>query len=1090
MFRKPSYALTLLLLFGSCSKKEETLFTKLSTSTTGIDFNNKNHETELSNILSYEYFYNGGGVALGDINNDGLVDIYFTSNIFENKLYLNQGNFKFKDITSQSGTACEVGWKTGVTMADVNGDGFLDIYVCRSASPNSDRRKNILLINNGDLTFTDRAKEHNLDDSSYSTQAAFFDYDNDGDFDLFLLNHSLLELSNSFSIAVKNSNVRFPEVGNKLYRNDGGLFRDVSDDMGVYGSAFNYGLGVSLSDINNDGWVDIYAGCDYTGRDRLLLNEQGKFFRDVTHEQLTHISKFTMGTDIADINGDGWMDILTLDMLPEDNFRQKQLMGSDPYDVHSAMVKNGLHAQYMRNMLHLNNGDGTFSEIGQLAGIANTDWSWGALIQDYDNDGVPDVFISNGFKRDLTNNDFAKFKVAQEISEARKLGKETSALDVIERMKENRIPNYVFKGNGDLTFTNATTLWGFHQATITNGVAYADLDNDGDLDLVTNNMNEKAGLYRNNSERLKNNFLSVRLAGEKNTFGVGARVAVFASGKKFTREQLPVRGFQSTVDNTLHFGLGKIAAIDSVWVHWPGGKETILKSVSINTVVIVPENEVVTTALSGQTSNTGVTPLTQFLSIDTIYSGARENDFTDFNTQPLLPRMYSTQGPAMTVGDVNKDGTKDIYIGGPKGKPGKLFLGNKKGQFTESKQPAFNDAIEAEEIDAVFSDMDADGDLDLYVVTGGYEFEVGDSALNDMLYENDGHGNFAIRKLLPIPQSGSCVRPVDFDGDSDLDLFVGGRIIPGRYPETPSSYMLINDGKGNFSIHDLYTGTISKPGMVTDAAWMDLNGDNRQDLVVVGEWMPVKVFINTSSGFEDQSAKFFPQPTSGFWNCILAEDFDRDGDPDLIIGNYGLNHQARASQSQPISMYYADFDSNGSVDPILDYLVMDKSYPYPTRDELMQQVPSFKKRFIDYKSYSVASISDVLTSHELKTSQKMEVSTLQSSYFRNDNGRFEMLALPLPFQFAPLFALALADVNEDGHWDFISGGNLSAARARTGKLTGSYGMVAYGDGKGNFRPISSLESGLCIKGDVRHLVYDKGTLLAAVNNVGVIQFKK
>ncbi|HEV8511855.1 MAG TPA: CRTAC1 family protein, partial [Cyclobacteriaceae bacterium] len=574
----------------SCSNRHETLFTKVEATDSGIDFENINQESERSNILMYEYFYNGGGVALGDINNDGLTDIYFTSNIFSNKLYLNEGGFKFKDITIQSGTACEIGWKTGVSMVDINNDGFLDIYVCRSASPDKERRRNILLINNGDLTFTDRAKDYNLDDASYSTQAAFFDFDKDNDLDMLLLNHSLLEISNVFNLSVKNSNKRFPDVGNKLYRNDGGHFTDISDTTGVYGSAFNYGLGISLSDVNNDGWIDMYAGCDYTGRDRLLINDHGKFFNDVTEQELSHISKFTMGTDIADVDGDQNMDIITLDMLPEDNFRQKQLMGSDRYDVFNAMVKSGLQAQYMRNMLHLNNGNGTFSEIGQLAGISNTDWSWSPLIQDYDNDGVQDVFITNGFKHDLTNNDFAKFQAADQVKNAQLKGEKISPLEVISKFEENKLANYIFKGNGDLTFSNVTKTWGLDEPSISNGAAYADLDNDGDLDLVTNNMNDKAGVYKNNSERLKNNFVTVKLIGKQNKFAIGAKVTVFAGNMKLAKEVLPVRGFQSTVDFTLNFGLEKIPKVDSVIVQWPAGGSTLIRDVTINKLLIVKEN--------------------------------------------------------------------------------------------------------------------------------------------------------------------------------------------------------------------------------------------------------------------------------------------------------------------------------------------------------------------------------------------------------------------------------------------------------------------------------------------------------------------
>lgn len=1076
-----SSAVMCLAVFSTCRQVTDTLFTRLDPDETGIDFANTNHETELSNILTYEYFYNGGGVAIGDINNDNLPDIYFTSNIFKNKLYLNLGNLKFKDITEESGAACEVGWKTGVTMADVNADGFLDIYVCRSASPNPDRRRNILLINNGNLTFTERAKEYNLDDSSYSTQAAFFDFDNDGDLDMVLLNHSLLDISNSFNISLKNSTVRFPEVGNKLYRNDSGKFVDVSDEMGVFGSAFNYGLGLSLSDINNDGWTDMYLGCDYTGRDKMLLNEQGKYFRDVTHEQLTHISKFTMGTDIADVNGDGWMDILTLDMLPEDNYRQKQLMGTDAFDVHATMVRNGLHAQYMRNMLHLNNGNGTFSEIGQLAGISNTDWSWGGLIQDYNNDGIPDIFISNGFKRDLTNNDFAKYQAAQNINAAKKAGQKIDLLEVVEKFKENKLANYAFQGNGDATFSDVTRQWGFEEPLISNGIAYSDLDNDGDLDLVANNMNAKAGIYRNNTNtgNARSSFVAIQLKGKKNTFGVGAKVVVFAGARQFAREQLPVRGFQSTVDNTLHIGLGTVEGIDSVHVHWPGGGRSTHTSLSINSRNTIGE--------SGGSYSKPIKTETLSVRCDTLLNNLRENGFVDFNTQPLLPRMYSTQGPAMAVADVNADGLNDIYVGAPKGTASRLLIQKKSGQYEVRELGIFNEYRESEETDAAFFDMDADGDLDLYTVTGGYEFDAKAAALQDILYENDGHGNFKSRALPKMLQSGSCVRAADVDQDKDLDLFVGGRISPGRYPETPASYLLKNDGKGNFAIDSVYGRPLMALGMVTDAEWIDLNGDSLPDLVAVGEWMAVKVFVNSATGLVDRSTHFIKQRTEGLWNDITAADFDRDGDKDFVVGNMGLNTQLRVSGEHPLRLYYADFDGNGSIDPILDTFIKDQNYPYPTRDELFQQIPSFKKRFPDYHTYSLATTAEVLTPDELKAARKLEVHELQSCYFRNNESYFEIAPLPLSFQVAPIFSSAADDFDDDGDLDIISTGNISATRARTGKLVGNYGLMALGNGRGVFTPYPSQHSGLSIKGDVRHVVKDNNSLIVAINDCCILK---
>ncbi len=1076
------FFIAVVIHFTSCSRQDETLFTKLKSSDTGIDFINENHETERSNILMYEYFYNGGGVALGDINNDGRVDIYFTSNSFSNRLYLNEGNFKFKDITEKSGTGCETGWKTGVTMADVNGDGLLDIYVCRSASPNAERRRNILLINNGDLTFTDKAKEYNLDDASYSTQAAFFDFDNDQDLDMVLLNHSLLEISNVFNLSVKNSNARFPNVGNRLYRNDGGHFVDVSDTTGVYGSAFNYGLGISLSDINNDGWIDMYAGCDYTGRDKLLINDHGVFFNDVTAEQLSHISKFTMGTDIADIDGDQNMDIITLDMLPENNARQKQLMGSDRYDHFNSMVKSGLHAQYMRNMLHLNNGNGTFSEVGQLAGISNTDWSWSALVQDFDNDGIQDIFISNGFKRDLTNNDFAKFEAAKRIEASQKNGEKTSSLDVIGKFEENKLSNYSYKGNGDITFTNVTQAWGFDEPFITNGMAYADLDNDGDLDLVTNNMDDKAGIYRNNSDRLQNNFLAVKLIGKVNTFGVGARVTVFTKEKKWVKEVLPVRGFQSSVDYTLNFGLEKISTIDSVRVQWPASGTSVVRKVSINSFLTVQQDDFNKINVAEKTNSL-------FYQVSAIDFKHTENEFNDFDIQRLLPNMYSSSGPALAKSDVNKDGRVDVFIGAAKNQASMLFIQDQSKQFLPKTQKAFESLAGAEVVDAVFFDMDNDGDDDLYVVTGGYEFADNDKALVDHLFENTGNGNFVVKKLPAFTSSGSYVRPSDIDHDGDLDLFVGGRIIPGKYPECPESYILINDSKGNFSIDKVISKPIKNIGMVTDALWIDLNKDGFDDLILVGEWMPLKVFINNNGQLIDRSSEFVQDHTEGFWNSIIANDFDKDGDIDLVVGNYGMNNQMKPSNDHPIKMYYGDYDNNGSIDPILEYFVLDASYPYASRDELTEQLPSFKKRFTNYKSYAQAKMADVLTADEIKKSKVLTAYTLHTCLFRNDSGKFSAEPLPIEFQYAPVFSMLAMDVNGDGNLDLIAGGNLSATRARTGKLTGNYGIVALNNGKGKFTVLKPSVSGLNLNGDVRNLIMVDDILMTGINNQNIKTYR-
>jgi len=1067
-----------LFVLTACKKKSDKLFTKLDPDQTGVKFYNRNDETPVHNILTYEYFYNGGGVALGDINNDGLLDIYFSSNQAENKLFLNEGHLTFKDITASANAACAPGWKTGVTMVDINHDGWLDIYVCRSESPDPARRKNSLLINNKDLTFSDEAEKYGLADDSYTTQASFFDYDRDGDLDAFLLNHSLLEVSNQVDIRNRNTTVRSPYVGNKLLRNDNGKFVDVSDSVGIYGPASNYGLGVSTSDVNNDGWIDIYAGSDFTGRDKLLLNRQGKFFVDAD-SLLSHISKFTMGTDIADINGDGLEDIITLDMLPEDNLRQKVLLGADKYNVFNQMVQSGLHHQYMRNMLHLNTGNGYFAEVGQIAGIANTDWSWSPLLADFDNDGAEDLFISNGFKRDLTNGDFAKYHAYQIIQENLRRGVWVSPLEIINRFHENKIHNYIFKGDGQLQFSNVYKEWGMEEPNITNGAAYGDLDNDGDLDLVMNHLNDVAGVYRNNADERGNHFLEIHLKGnEKNGEAIGAKVTVYANHKQFTRELFPVRGFQSSVDPVLHIGLGDLQTLDSAVVRWPSGRLQRVQ-LSVDARQEIAESgaslpmDISRSETAMFTHEQGVVPFVH-----------RENNFVDFNIQPLLPRMYSTLGPALAMGDVNGDGLNDLYAGGAKDQPGELLIRNKQGTFSAMHQADFIKDRQCEDVDAVFFDADGDHDLDLYVVSGGYEFEAKDEFLRDRLYVNDGKGHFHKTLLPDLRSSKSCVRPSDVDHDGDLDLFVGGRIVPGRYPETPESNILLNDGKGHFSIAAI-ADELKFVGMVTDAIWTDLTGDHLDDLIVVGEWMPIEVFVNDHGKLTKKTSSFLKEPSSGWWNCIQKYDFDRDGDDDFVVGNIGLNNCYQATAQRPATMFFSDYDNNGSVDPILNYFIMDKEYPYPAGEELTDQLPSFRKRFHNNTEYANSDIRHLLTADELQQSKRLDARIMSSIYLRNDGQQFAIVSLPVQLQIAPVFALQVCDANHDGNEDFIAMGNLSATRSRTGKLSGNSGFIFLGNGKGNFQFVSPQKTGLRLIGDVRHAVMDGDEMFVGVNDDAV-----
>ncbi len=1067
----------------ACSRAGETLFSKLDASDTGIDFENLNYETERSNILIYEYFYNGGGVALGDINNDGLPDVYLTSNIFENKLYLNKGNFQFEDITKKSGTACEVGWKTGVTMVDINSDGYLDIYVCRSASPDPERRRNLLFINNHNNTFTEQAKAHNLDDPSYSTQAAFFDYDRDGDLDAFLLNHSTLNISNSFLINPKNLTARYPHVGNKLLRNDNGKFIDVSDSVGIHGPASNYGLGLSLSDINNDGWIDIYSGCDYTGTDRMLLNDHGNFFLDAT-DTLSHISKFTMGTDIADVNGDGLMDVFTLDMLPEDNYRQKQLLGSDRYDAHLAMARHGLHHQYMRNMLQLNTGNGSFAEIGQLAGISNTDWSWGALFADFDNDGSQDLFITNGFKRDLTNNDFAKFKAFEEMTATERAGKKVSFLSVIDKFKENKLSNYMFRNKGSYHFSDVTRSWGLDEPSLSNGVAYGDLDNDGDLDLVINNINEQAGVYKNNlNELTKANYLTVQLTGANgNKNAIGAKVTLYTNGKKLVRENLPVRGFQSAVDTRLHFGLGNEDKIDSMTVMWPRGSQQMFTNVAPNRIVELTQDN------GREIPVRTIEPLMRKKNAS-INFRHRENEFIDFREQPLLPRMYSREGPGVAAADVNGDGFEDIFFGGAKGQRSELWLSQVSGSYSKKDQAVFDQIEKSEITDAVFFDADGDKDQDLFVVTGGYEFAKDDMHLKDFLLINDGMGNFRGRALPESNVSGSFARPSDFDHDGDIDILVGGRVVPGRYPESPETVLLVNNGNGDFTLNNRIPHALRFAGMTTDALWADLNNDTFPDLLVVGEWMPIKVFLNQHGLLSDATAQYIQQPTEGFWNCIAVQDLDRDGDLDFVAGNQGLNTQMRASSEMPVTLIYDDFDKNGSIDPIINYHIQQISYPYPTRDELTEQLPSFKKRFNDYHTYSNATIKEVLTPDEYSAAKKLSAYELRSSILQNEKGHLVLKPLPVEAQFAPLKTLLFFDIDDDGNVELLTGGNISGTRSRTGKMTGNSGFVFDINGQGDFRFISPSISGVAVDGDVKKILNVNDQILYVVNNSSIAWYQ-
>ncbi|MEO6289720.1 MAG: VCBS repeat-containing protein, partial [Ginsengibacter sp.] len=912
---------------------------------------------------NYIYFYNGGGVAIGDINNDGLQDILFTGNMVRNRLFLNKGNFEFEDITTGSGVSEKQGWCTGATMLDINGDGHLDIYICRSADGNPQRRENLLFINNGDLTFSEKARQYGLADQGYSTQSAFFDYDKDGDLDCFILNHSLQQYASGVQEKPELRKIRNADYASKLYRNDNGHFLDVTESSGVTSNVLTFGLGVTISDLNNDGWPDIYQSNDFSEPDYLFINNRKGGFTEQLSKCLDETSLFSMGTDAADYNNDGLVDLVTLDMLGEDNRTQKMHSGAENFDKFQFLFSQGFYYQYSRNMLQKNNGDGTFSEVGQLAGISNTDWSWSALFADYDNDGNKDLFVTNGYVKDHTDMDFLKYSMDRLV---RSMNKEAvdPIPEYIRRMPPLQIANYIFQNNGNETFTKRTKEWGFTQRGVSAGAAYADLDNDGDLDLVINNSNDYAGIYKNNAVgRLKNNFLRIHLIGNAaNERGIGAKVKLFCKGQEYYQEQSPVRGFQSSSDPVLNFGVGKNNMIDSVLVIWPDDKFQKLNNVKPNQTLTLR-----LTDAGGKWAYDTVYNVSQSLFQQTNLTNVahHENNFSDFTVQTLLPNFLSRQGPCIEIADINKDGLEDFFISGAKDQSSQIFVQNKNGTFTSKPEGSLLSDAKSEDVAAVFFDADNDGDKDLYVAGGGLEFNQNDAAYQDRLYINDGRGNFT-KKENALPQmlsSKGCVKAADIDGDGDIDLFVGGRVVPGKYPTPPESYILINDGKGNFreATSDV-CAALQHIGMVTDALWLDLNNDKQPDLIVVGEWMPIKIFINQNGKLTDQSPSYIHFASTGWWNRIHADDMDGDGDLDLIIGNWGLNTQFHVNEKEPMTIYYKDFDGNGTIDPVLCYYIDGVSYPYNSRDDLTEQLPGLKKKFLEYAPYAVATIHDMFTS--------------------------------------------------------------------------------------------------------------------------------
>jgi hypothetical protein len=1099
---RTSFFLIITIIIWSCSPSKNdhnTLFTLLEEDDTNIGFVNQLDFKGKFNIYTYRNFYNGGGVGLADINNDGLLDIYFISNMEQNRLYLNKGNFEFEDITEQSKTGGSRAWSTGVSLADVNGDGLIDIYVSNSGEIEGDDKRNELFINNGDLTFTEKAALYGLDDPGYSIHGAFFDYDKDNDLDFYLCNNSYKAIG-SFDLRNNLRTERDSLGADKLFRNDGNKFIDVSEEAGIFGSIIGFSLGVTVGDINLDGWQDIYISNDFFERDYMYINQGDGTFQEELTSHMKSISAASMGADIGDINNDLYPDIFVTDMLPKSDARMKTVTTFENWDKYQENLMNDYYHQFTRNMLHLNNGDASFSEIGRFAGVQSTDWSWGALIFDMNNDGSKDLFVANGIFQDLTDQDFIQYFSNREVVKTIVKGKDIDYEKLISVIPSEKLSNFAFQNQGNLKFSNKAVEWGLDKPSFSNGSAYGDLDNDGDFDLVVNNVNMPAFVFQNNSQSYnpENGYIRLKLHGvEGNKYAIGAKVIALADGQSYYIEQMPTRGYQSTIDHNLCLGVGAAQQIDSLIIVWPDGRMTLDLNLTTNQSL---EYQYMDAGepfdFRGQSEQQLIfNETTEEILLEFTHS---ENEFIDFKRDRLIYHMISSEGPKISTGDINSDGMVDLHIGGAKDSPGSILLQNQNGDFIKASQPDLEQDALSEDTGGEFFDADNDGDLDLYVTSGSVELPNSSSGLIDRLYINDGMGNFTkSNQILPSFnfESTSCARAHDFDDDGDLDLFVGVRSKPFMYGIPTNGYLLENDGTGKFTdITRKIAPDLQEIGMITDASWADIDNDGDKDIVITGEYMPLTIIENTDGSFMNSTKKFGLQKTNGWWNTLFVSDLDDDGDLDFVAGNHGLNTMFKGSAEEPVQMYVNDFDHNGSLDHIICIYKDGISYPHVLKHDLIAQLPGLSSKYINYKEFMYQTIDSIFTPNQLENALILNAYHLETSMaINNGDGTFSVKSLPEEAQLSPIYAISVFDYDSDGVKDILLAGNLYDVKPEVGRYDASYGVFLKGEKGLSFTPFTSKKSGLKIDGEARDFCLiesnDVVRLLVARNNDKVQVFE-